>query len=46
MASVSADSFYYQTKIQIGFWCRWGLNSKSLIQPFETLPVELTGTYK
>ena len=27
------------------FWCRWGLNSRSLIQPSETLPVELTETH-
>ena len=26
------------------FWCRRGLNSRSLIQPSDTLPVELTGT--
>ena len=35
---------FYQTKIPISFWCRWGLNPKSLIQPSKTLPVELTGT--
>ena len=24
------------------FWCRWGLNPRSLIQPSEILQVELT----
>ena len=37
--------FYYQTKTLISFLCRWELNSKSLIQPSETLPTKLTGTY-
>ena len=37
---------YHQIKISIGFWCRRRLNPKSLIQPSETLPVELTGTHK
>ena len=27
------------------FWCRWGLNPRSLIQPSETLPVELVGIH-
>ena len=36
---------YYQTKTLISFWCRRGLNPKSLIQLSETLPVELTGTH-
>lgn len=36
---------YHQTKTPISFWCRRGLNPKSLIQPSETLPVELTGTH-
>ena len=35
---------YYQIKILISFWYRWGLNSRSLIQLLETLSVELTGT--
>ena len=35
-------AFYHQTKTPIGFWCRRGLNTRSLIQPSETLPVELT----
>ena len=38
-------AFYHQTKTPISFWCRWGLNPKSLIQSSETLPVELTGTH-
>ena len=32
---------YYQVKTLINFWCRQGLNLQSLIQPSETLPVEL-----
>ena len=38
-------ALYHQTKTQISFWCRRGLNPKSLIQPLETLPIELTGTH-
>ena len=38
--------FYYQIKTLISFWCRQSLNSRSLIQPLETLPVKLTGTHK
>ena len=34
-----------QTKTPIGFWCRWGLNPRSFIQPLETLPIELTRTH-
>ena len=30
-------TLYYQTKIPISFWCRRGLNPKSLIQPSKTL---------
>ena len=37
-------ALYHQTKTPISFWCRWGLNPKCLIQPSETLLVELTGT--
>ena len=37
-------ALYHQTKTPISFWCRWGLNPRSLIQPLETLPVELTET--
>ena len=36
----------HQTKTPISFWCRWKLNLRSLIQPSETLPVELTRTHK
>ena len=36
---------YHQIKTPISFWCRRGLNPRSLIQPSETLPVELTGTH-
>ena len=36
---------YHQTKTPIGFWCRWGLNPRSLIQLSETLLVELIGTH-
>ena len=39
-------TLYHQTKIPISFWCRRGLNPRSLIQPSETLLVELTGTHK
>ena len=42
---VSVINLYHQTKTPIGFWCRRGLNLRSLIQPSETLPVELTGTH-
>ena len=35
----------HQIKTLIDFWCRLELNSKSLIQPSEILPVKLTGTY-
>ena len=38
-------ALYHQTKTLISFWCRWGLNLKSLVQPSETLSVELTGTH-
>ena len=39
------DTLYYQIKIPIGFWCGRRLNSSSLIQPSETLPIELIGIY-
>ena len=38
-------TLYHQTKTPISFWCRRGLNPRSLIQPSETLQVELTGTH-
>ena len=31
--------------VQISFWYRRGLSLRSLIQPSEILPVELTGTH-
>ena len=37
---------YHQTKTLISFWCRQGLNPKSLIQPSKTLPIKLPGTHK
>ena len=36
---------YYLTKTLISFYCRRGLNPKSLIQLSETLLVELTETH-
>ena len=36
---------YLQTKIPISFLCKWKLSPISLIQPSETLPIELTGTH-
>ena len=38
-------SYYHQTKTPISFWCRQELNPRSLIQPSETLLIELTGTH-
>ena len=38
-------AIYHQMKTLIDFWCIWRLNPRSLIQPSETLPIELTGTY-
>ena len=38
-------ALYHQTKTPISFWYRRRLNPRSLIQPSETLPVELTGTH-
>ena len=32
MAFAPDDTLYYQTKTPINFWCRHGLNLKSLIQ--------------
>ena len=37
-------ALYHQTKTPIGFWCKQGMNLKSLIQPSETLLVKLTRT--
>ena len=38
-------ALYHQTKTPISFWCRRGLNPGYLIQPSETLSIELTGTH-
>ena len=38
-------TLYHQIKIPISFWCRRELNSRSLIQSSETLPIELTRTH-
>ena len=46
MTFVFDDSaLYHQIKTPRRVWCRQGLNSRSLIQPLETLLVELTGTH-
>ena len=43
MASTFDDSaLYHQIKTPRYFWCRQRLNPRSLIQPLETLLVELT----
>ena len=46
VTSVLDDALYHQTKTPIGFWCRRGLNPRSLIQPLKNLPVELTGIHR
>ena len=38
-------ALYHQTKTPISFWCRQGLNPRSLIKPLETLSVKLTRTH-
>ena len=38
-------ALYYQTQTPINIWYKWGLNPRFLIQPSETLPVELTKTH-
>ena len=38
-------ALYHQTKTLISFWYRRRLNPKSLIQPSETLLVEVTVTH-
>ena len=45
MGSASNDTLYHQTKTPIGFWCKQGLNFRSLIQPSETLPVKIIGIH-
>ena len=46
MISLLMIALYYQIKISIKFWYKWGLNPRSLIQPSETLSVELTRTHR
>ena len=36
---------YHQSKTPISFWYRRRLNLRSLIQPSEILPIELTETH-
>ena len=38
-------ALYHQTKKPVSFWCRRGLNPRSLIQSSDTLPVDLVGTH-
>ena len=38
-------ALYHQNETPISFWCRQGLNPRSLIQLSETLTVELTRTH-
>ena len=45
MASVPDNSFLLSDQDTNQFWCKQGLNPKFLIQPSETLLVELTGTH-
>ena len=45
MASDFNNYNFYQTKTPNNFWYKWRLNPKSLIQPLETLLIELTKTY-
>ena len=45
MASTPDNSSLLSDQDTNQFWCRRGLNPRSLIQPSETLPVELTGTH-
>ena len=45
MASAPDNSSLLSDQDTNQFWCRRGLNPRSLIQPLKTLPVELTGTH-
>ena len=36
---------YHQPKTPVGFWYKWGLDPKFLIQLSITLPVKLTRTH-
>ena len=38
-------ALYHQTKTPINFWRKWRLNSRSLIQSSEILPIELPETH-
>ena len=38
-------TLYHQIETSISFWCERELNSKSLIQPLESLPVKLIETH-
>ena len=40
------DSSLSSDQTPISFWCRQEMNPGFLIQPSETLPVELTATHK
>ena len=46
MASAPNNNSLLLDQELISFWCRRGLNSRSLIQLSETLPVELIRTHK
>ena len=39
-------TLYHQIKTPISFWCRRGLNPRSLIQALDILPVDLPRTHK
>ena len=45
MTPAPDDNYLSLNQTLIGFWCRQGLNPKSLIQPLKTLLVELIGTH-
>ena len=45
MTSTLNNALYHHIKTLIDFWCRRKLNLRSLIQPSEILPVELTETH-
>ena len=46
MASAPDNSSLLSDQDTNQFWCRRGLNPRSLIQPSEILPVELTRTHR
>ena len=45
MTSTFNNALYYQIKTLIGFWCKWKLNPRFLIQLLKTLLIELTETH-